>query len=209
MERYSTVVTPASSYDLISLQSYKDDWGITGTESDGLFGRKIEAMSLWFAQECNRVFPVETVRDIFFFGETPPSVAVSDDRKGLKLSRRPVQTIVSVTVDGTVLQAEQYLLAKDDGLLVMLGDSGLPIYWNCLKVVVEFTAGFPAIPADVQDAVSRLVSNRIDVTDASYGIKSRYIDGVERVEYFEPSTFSVVDVDVQAAISKYRCFSVV
>jgi hypothetical protein len=61
----TTVVTPASSHDLTTLDAVKDELPISGNGSDAILGRYISGASQAVEQYCNRVFVVETVSDQF------------------------------------------------------------------------------------------------------------------------------------------------
>src|SRR6185369_4866761 len=62
----TTVVTPATSYDLTTLEEVMDELDLPEVENSTLFGRWITQASKTAAAYCNRVFVVETVKDEFW-----------------------------------------------------------------------------------------------------------------------------------------------
>jgi hypothetical protein len=63
----TTVLVPATSYDLTDLATVKDELSIPTLDvtRDPFLTRAIKQMSSAVSHYCNRVFPVETVRDVF------------------------------------------------------------------------------------------------------------------------------------------------
>lgn len=63
----TNVLVAAATYDLVDLDTVKDELNITSTDTskDDFLSRAITQVSAAVANYCNRVFPVETVKDIF------------------------------------------------------------------------------------------------------------------------------------------------
>ena len=92
----TTVLVPATSYDLTTLATIKDDLAIPAadTSSDATLARFITEQSALVAQYCNRVFPVETVRDTFFLDRDPYPYQVTGMLSELQLTRWPVVAVM-------------------------------------------------------------------------------------------------------------------
>lgn len=157
----TTVVTPASSYDLVDLATVKDDLMITDTSSDAFLSRVITRVSAEAKLFCNRVFQVETVLDkIFPWRDDVHFTVVSGERmQPVQLTRWPITASPTVTEDGTALvEGTDYLVKYDVGQLVRLDTNGRPKAWRSLPISAQYQAGFATVPPDVQDAAIRLIN---------------------------------------------------
>ena len=159
IETVTSIVTPASSYDLVSLGDAKDELRIaaTDTQHDAFLTRAIAQVSAAIAGYCNRMFPAETVRDVVY---------CRLGKAQLELSRFPVISVTAATVsDGTggqttLTQNTDYTVDKARGWLIRLGLGGVPIAWYSAPTTVTYQAGYTTIPADVQEATLRMVTAR-------------------------------------------------
>ena len=111
----STVLTPSLSYDLTTLANIKDDLAIPAadTSSDATLARFITEQSALVAQYCNRVFPIETIRDTFFLDRDPYPYQVTGMLSELQLTRWPVVAVTSV-VDTVALGVSNVLTEGTD-----------------------------------------------------------------------------------------------
>src|SRR5581483_4195480 len=104
-----------TSYDLTTLAIVKDELGITGTKSDATLKRYLSSASASAAQYCNRVFPVETIKDQIWAQRDRYPRIVPGGIPALKLSRFPIVTVASVTEDGTALvQDTDFIIDADN-----------------------------------------------------------------------------------------------
>lgn len=203
------VITPAVDKKLITLEEYKTEWGITGNDEDAKLTILIEGMSQHFSSLCNRSFLYEEVEDSFFFYDDLSIGYINTKMSRLWLTRQPVVSITRVLQDGEELVAgeeEDFMLA--DGYLMRM-ENGMPVKWDVRnKVKVKYFTGFNPIPADVKSAVSRLVWEKSEISDVEYGVKSRYVEGVERIEYFDSSALEggsgILVQDVKEVVNRYR-----
>ena len=154
----TTITGPATTYDLTNLAAVKDELSILGdTANDAFLGRAIAQASAAISQYCNRTFVSEQVRDV---------IRCSGSVKQLPLSRFPMITLVSATAaDGAggqtalVLDTD-FLLDKARGWLIRIGSGGATIPWYTATTTVTYQAGYPIIPADIQEAALRLITQR-------------------------------------------------
>lgn len=137
----TTVITPAVSRSLISLENLRIDLGTAASADDEFLERAIARASTVAETYCGRVFAAETVEDRFCCG---PYGA-------LWLSRSPVIEIVSITNDGEAVDASSYHLDRAIGRIVPLSFS-----WGS-EVLVRYEAGYAEIPLDIQGAVGEIV----------------------------------------------------
>jgi uncharacterized phiE125 gp8 family phage protein len=156
-----TVLTPALSYDLVTLAAAKAEMEVTGTSDDAVIASFIRQASATVSTFCQRVFPQETVtetfrlKDALWFSPASSRLALESP---LYLSRRPVGAITNITDNGTVLTPDAYDLDLESGRLERLAGvySGYG-WWGVVSVT--YTGGYPpgGIPGDLERAVMDLV----------------------------------------------------
>ncbi len=114
----TTVLTPATTYDLTTLANIKDDLAIpaTDTSSDATLARFITEQSQLVAQYCNRVFPIETVQDSILLDRDAYPYQVPGTQMLLQLSRWPVVAVISV-VDQVLNGVSNTLVVGSDFLV--------------------------------------------------------------------------------------------
>lgn len=205
----TTVLTPAASYALVSLSDVKDDWAITGTDSDTFLTRSIARASAAAAQFCNRVFPSETVKDDFTVDRDPYPYQVPGGVAPLQLTRWPVSSVTSV-VEGvgsqeqTLDPATDYRLDAVTGQMLRIGKDGNPMFWPATRVVVTYVGGFSTIPQDLQDAVSRMVWVRYAERGRDPFVESVRVEGVETIKYIVPGADGNLSPDIADILENYR-----
>ncbi|MGJ4888949.1 head-tail connector protein [Bradyrhizobium sp. HKCCYLRH3099] len=157
----TTVVTPAESYDLTTLEVVKQELDVTDGARDELLKRYIGSASGAAAQYCNRKFQQETIRDEVWPEQDPHPWVLNGSFDVLQLSRWPVVSVSSVTENGTALvEGTDFRVDAAAGRLLRLDAAGNAARWNAWPKVVEYVTGFAEIPGEVEDAVIRLVSSR-------------------------------------------------
>lgn len=201
IERITTITSAASSYDLTTLSLVKGELGLTTAIYDETLALYISAESAKIAAYCNRVFPEETVSDVFRLSD-------SYSYGSLRLSRFPVGTITSVTCDDETLTASDYTLNGQSGILFNLCDDNIIIPWNYEKVTVVYKGGYATIPAAVADACVQMCVRRFLARGQDSAIQSEEISGVASVRYFD--RMSKVDgfpSDIESLLAPYRNLS--
>ncbi|MCS3690943.1 phage head-tail connector protein [Bradyrhizobium elkanii] len=184
-EVISVVTTPASSYDLASLSDVKDELGVKDNSSNALLQRYLTSASAAVAQYCNRVFPAETMTETFWASRDRGWRKVLPSVQDLQLSRWPVQSVTSVTENGNALVEDiDFKVNAENGQLVRLNTNGYPRMWPVYPIVVVYTGGFATIPADVEDAVIRMVTKRYVSKGRDPSLKQESIPGVREVQYW-------------------------
>lgn len=165
----TTVNTAASSYDLTDLETVKTELAIpdTDTSKDTWISQAITQVSIAIANYCQRVFPVETVTDTFYFNRRWRAHQRTDDRDILQLMRFPVTQVTSVVEtlsDGTtntLVLGTDYVRKDNVGQLIRLNsDTSFLGHWIGSIVVVQYSAGYAETPADLVDATLRTVTQR-------------------------------------------------
>lgn len=191
-EIITTLVTPAATpgggaiYDLTSLANVKAELGITDSASDTLLRRYITSASAAASQYCNRVFAVETVMDEIWPHRDPTPGSAFGRFEPLTLSRYPVTDVPIVIENGVTLADKiNFRVDYDKGQLVRLGMNGLPTVWPHFYLISStYPSGFAPIPADLEDAVVRMVTKRWSAKGRDATLKSENIPGVRDVTYW-------------------------
>lgn len=180
----SVVSTTASSYDLTTLEMVKSELNIddadaetvdTSAAEDARRARRdawlksaITQCSMAISNYCNRVFAVETLTDICLIEQDAYPYQVPGGVRALQLSRFPVCSVVSVVQAASATQtvslsaaASDFLLDDSKGQLIRLAPfTGVPVPWEALTTTVIYSAGYATVPADLEMACLRLVTQR-------------------------------------------------
>src|ERR1700730_1886189 len=100
----TTVVAPATSYDLTTLDAVRDELSIKTNASNDVLKRYITSASLAASQYCNRKFQLETIKDEFWPDRETYQYQLPGGVDILQLSRWPVVSpITSVTENSIAL----------------------------------------------------------------------------------------------------------
>jgi len=114
----------------------------------------------------------------------------------LRLARRHNINIASLTVDGAVLPAPQYLVDVESGVLTRLSTDGQSVMdWVASKIVAVYDAGLPdPIPGDLKQAAKDYFQSiTMELTrDPSVTSESVEVPGLEtrRIDYGGRSLFA-------------------
>jgi hypothetical protein len=175
--RITRVITPAASLDLVTLDDAKAMLGIppADTSHDEQIQQHISASSLAINHMCNRIFAVQTYRDQVrnaygCWGEpfvTRQYPIVLDAESGLPL--------VTVTESGVALDAALIETDPPNGRLYRLDSGAAPTSWASDTLLVDYTAGFDPIPADVQGACLEWVGIRYGAVGRDPALRSETI----------------------------------
>lgn len=178
-ERIVTVTEAAGTYDLVDLSVIKDELGVTDNSKNALLQRYLTSASAMIAQYCNRVFLAETMTEEFWNQRDRHRRLILDTMQDLQVSRWPIQSVTSVTENGTVLvQDTDFKIDADNGQLLRLNSDGNPMHWRVYPVIVVYVGGFEDIPVDVQDAAVRMVTRRYASKGRDPNLKQQNIPGV-------------------------------
>ena len=205
MDSILTVVDPASSYDLIDLETVKDELGIAegDTSKDARLQRWITATSARFANICGVVFPEENVSEAFRligggYGYTTSEHQLTNYHHGygwggghpfglpIKLRRRPVTFVTSVLEGTRELTPDTYETNLPGGLIYRLVGTNCRGNWCGHGVTIGYSAGYYPIPADVQDAVLTIIRHKYAAASRDPLLKRFAIEGVGSEDYWVP-----------------------
>lgn len=146
---YTRVLTEADTRDLISLEDYKIDAGITISTDDEYLQRRISEASAAIEVFTDRVFAVEGIEDTFVRDEN----CEPNYRLPIRTSRFPIIDVVSVSQDDMdLVEGTDFLVDQRGGKITRKGGA-----WGTGDIVVTYDAGYETIPADLQGAVREIV----------------------------------------------------
>lgn len=176
----TSVLIPASSYNLTVIETVRADLGITDHDEDENLARWIMQASGAIARHCKRVFARETVRDIF-------RQECSESDKKLFLSRYPIMSITSVIESGSTLAITDYEIDSESGSITRLAGD-YPTSWSSGKTIIDYSAGYTLLqelPHDVERACIQLVGQYRHDASRALNIRSETVDGIGSRSYFD------------------------
>lgn len=212
MPRYTSILSvdrPAVSYDLATLDDVKEELAITDTNSDAILRKWISRASAAVANFCNRVFPVEVLKEEFWPQRDPMPAVIRGGLEPLQLSRWPIVSVESVTEDGVALVVDvDFKVNPPNGQLVRLDTfSNYPRAWPARPISVGYRAGYATIPDDVADACIRLVKIRYFARTRDPAIRGESTPGAYDVQYWQNGGAGLtgnLPTDVADLLDNYR-----
>jgi hypothetical protein len=180
-----SVTSAASDRSLLTIAELRAAVGVTDSSLDAALmtlGARVEQI---ISRACGLAAdgtnpPTllrETCRDAFRLRKTL--------RAPLRLSRRPVTSITSVTIDDETLDTDEFEVNPATGLLVRLCDDR-EIEWPCGTVTAGYVAGYATVPDDLKEAASKLTAALYTTTGENTNLRRVDIPGVEEREYWVP-----------------------
>jgi uncharacterized phiE125 gp8 family phage protein len=207
MEHIATITTAATITALTTLETVKEELGITTTSSDAILTRKIDEATSDIEAHLGRTFCRETITETFWGW-------VWKAPEYLTLDRAPVASIASVTVDDVTLSSNEYRLDADTGILYRLDPSGYPWAWCwCKSIVVVYDGGYllPGqtdrnLPAAVEGGAIALMGNYWIARGRDGSVKSEEVPGVMRIDYWTGAvgTAGELPPDVTTRLAPFR-----
>ena len=173
----SRVITPAASFDLVTLDQAKTMLGIdaSDTSQDAAIQQNITAVSAAINRYCDRVFVQQVYRDQYRYvcnwlaaGEPlrTRQFPIATDATGLPLA--------TVTSDGAVLDAAMWEADTESGTFYAI-DGAIVDAWTGTTILIDYTGGFDPVPADVQAAALEWVAARYYSVGREPGLRSETI----------------------------------
>lgn len=205
MQSTVTVTTAASTYDLTTLANVQAELDLDGA-SDAILRRYISGASIAASQYCNRVFARETLSEQLL-PDRRATRLLHGGVAPLQLARWPLISVASVTENDVLLtEGDDYTVNKSRGQLTRLDANGLPATWPPLEIIVVYDAGYQTIPADVEDAVIRMVTKRYRAKGRDATLRSEEIPGVRSASYWIATGTEAGNItpDVADILDNYR-----
>lgn len=200
MDSILTVTTAASSYDLTTLGTVKEELGTVTDASDDLLRRWIAEESANVSRYCNRVFARETVTEVFRF---------EDEAEVLRLKRYPVESITSVEEwTGVTLDAAYYECDAASGLLYRTDGYYEREEWESELVTVVYTGGYALLgdlPRPIESAVLRLITRRYTARGRDPYLRAMSAPGLGEQQFWIPADGGPeIPPDIAGMLASYR-----
>lgn len=142
---------------------------------------------------CDRIFVVQTYRDQL-------RGAYGSYGEPLVVRQYPIVVddggvpIVAVAEDGGAVDAAMLEVFPEQGAVYRLDATALPLAWGSALIVVDYTAGFETIPADVQAAALEWLGARRGSTGRDAALRSETIPDLITQVYSGDSSASATSI---------------
>lgn len=199
------------AHDLTTVEEVLAELGIAGdADTNAEIADQISLYSKIIATYCDRIFAKEYITETFVLDR-------GECLSWLPLSRYPVDTIYSVTVDGVELDESNWIVNPENGLLNHL----IRGHWYGWRVVVTYVGGYD-LPGDAPTALNRacveFIKDRRPAGDSGSSVPVSSVRAIEdsgsRVEFFQSNaatgttTNAAIPSSVADLISPFRKISV-
>lgn len=199
MKKYLSVTTAASTIDLTTVETIRDEIGNT-TLSDSTIRRWIGEESDRIAAYCGRVFGAETVVETFYLETDVPGL--------LMASRFPIVSVSSVSEDdAAALDASLYQVDATTGFIYRLDEDADRSVWSADKVAVSYTAGYTLVstlPRAVEAACIQMVARRAYARGRDPNLRSESVDGVSTLQWWVSSDSDGMTAAIREMLAPYR-----
>jgi hypothetical protein len=175
-----TVITPATSQALVSLDTVKAELEVSGAGDDAMLTSLIRQTSDEISSFCDRVFILETVRETFVLDDV-----IWFERhwrsagEPLLVQRRPVVEVLSLAEDGVLVSPSEYETDLQRGRIWRNRD-GLRTGWFARRVTVEYRGGYAptAIPGALERAALDLIKRSYYQRTRDPNLRSEEVPGI-------------------------------
>jgi hypothetical protein len=217
--RLTTIVTPAKTLDLTTLDAFKTDLGLEETADDAFLKQQITNESRTAQSNCHRVFAVQIYQDKFFLPRDFHPRVLREAVEPLQLSSMPASPVgpewsleVESVVEGqsnpvTLVQGTDFLVDPFKAQLIRVNERGYPRSWRASPVIVVYSAGYSPIPADVAQAANLLVKMRWYARKRDPMVRSRSAVGIYEASYWGGTGIGGADdmtAEATAKLERYR-----
>ncbi|MCO6178820.1 hypothetical protein [Ciceribacter sp. RN22] len=198
------VTAPSSNRKLTTTSAVKLELKITGGGDDAYLSMLIDQASSAIEAWCDRVFAVETVREV---------ITRIVPAHTLVVSRWPVLSVTSVSLNGSPADP---IVAQpgEGGLLCFWKDGSRMGWWPGGRIEVEYQAGYVlpgqpgrTLPADIERAALTLIKAHWFSRNRDPLIRSETVDDAGSTDYF-PGTVSQLPPEVESLLAPYRNLSI-
>jgi hypothetical protein len=195
-----TVLVPAATHDVTTLDIVKDELGIDDNNSDTRLSRWITETSDYMERWCNRVFCLEQVSELWRSSEDfglywPTSYTTHGsfmEPRPLVLRRYPIVQIDTINEQDTVLDAINYEVDGEVGRVWRTTDDGAArMHWWGSPISVVYSGGWDGpdnMPPALQQACLTLIKIRNDGRTRDRLQRSQIVPGVLEEQWWNPAT---------------------
>jgi len=209
-----TVIDPAATHDLTTIETLKAEMEISGATDDAFLGALIRQASDQIRQYTNRTFAQETVKERFDF-----EWLINNDEHWssslchpLRLARAPITDVIEIIDDGNVIvPPDEYDIDAENGLIWRISD-GLRFGWFSTRLEVTYTAGYAllsGLPYDIERAAIDLIKRHYYSRSRDPALRSEQILDVINSSWTAASSASTkfgMPVDIAERLDPHRRF---
>lgn len=199
-----TVTTPTDSTEVLTLAEIKQALGLDQDEDDEALYSRLSRLGGLMAEEC--LVPGDGVHPPTLLTEgITETFRLNEAARCLVLARRPVSSIVSVSVAGIVLEAASFEVDAARAMLFRLEDDER-VRWSAGKIVVVYEAGWPR--ERLKAAAIATFREQFWSEGRNPLVRSETVDQVGRVDYWvgglDTANGSVLSNQARAVLDPFR-----
>lgn len=204
MRSIFSVVTPAADASLLSIEELRAAVGVTGGAQDVELTAMGAQLSEAIARECgvasdgvnSPTLMRETCRETF---NSMAAIGLMQ-APALRLARRPINEVDAISIDGSAFDLSLVLVDRPGGVLRRRAAD-----WCGEEIVVEYSAGFGAVPAGLKLAATKLMTALWSERGRDPSLKREDIpDVMEREYWVAPSADPLLSQEINDLLSPYR-----
>jgi hypothetical protein len=194
-----TIASPNTDRSLLTLAELRAAAGVSDGSQDATLIPLGNYISASITKACK----------VAYAGVVPPTLRLetvtetiryrsrSSKADGIKLARRPVVEIMSVTEGGNNVAASSYELDAAASVLYRISGHCHIRWCHFGNIVVEYSAGYDIVPDDLKYAAIKFVRAEIAQGSRDPLLKRIRIEGVSEREYWvDPTKDSIVPGEV-------------
>lgn len=195
-----TVTSPAAELSMLTIAEMRAATGVSDASRDAELMTIGRSASIAIARRCCIVD--DGVHQPTLMQETCTEVFRWSDCGPIRLSRRPVTSIISATVAGTVVDAADCEISGGRNLIRLSSDA--PTDWAAGKITIVYNAGYATAPYDLKMAATKLVTALNVEKGRDPNLKREDIPGVIEREYWvSPSDDPLLSKEISDLIAPY------
>lgn len=133
--------------------------------------------------------PTKKDYDCYFDGQ---------DKSYIELGSQPINSVTSVTVNGTLLASNTYIYRDDE--IVLTNNTVFPS--GIANIHVVFNAGYATVPSLIKQTIIRIAGLLLSEDGGNIGITSKTLDGGMTRTFFKTTNFDPYLIP----LNQYRLF---
>lgn len=149
MRSFLTITSPADDLTLLDPAEMRAAIGVTDATQDTALQRLSAQAAASIMAECH--IAIGAGGEPTLKQETLTETFYKVYREDLVLARRHNVVIISLTEDGVLLAAADYMVDPESGVVTRFIDD-VPRCWSAAKIIVVYQAGFETVPSDLKQA---------------------------------------------------------
>lgn len=165
---------------IITLDTFKDLSGISGSDYDDFLSFQLEVVSEAIESYCRRKFSTSTYVQTFYKDDLRDSV-----EKYIQLFCYPLVTLNSISLDGSVFSTSGSSVRVDKETSTLVDPKKELVF--CDKMEISYSAGLSQVPNIIKSVIVSIVSDSYNKKKS--GISMSFGSDVQRVSI--PGTLSI------------------